>query len=138
MIEFTIHAENIRDLKAQMEGILKDLSESASIAEVPLASRAVKVEELVSKVEKISEPPTWLLEEDKVEEPKVQEPSAPVEENEQSIDDCRIAYFTARERGISNEQIKNLLASLGVERISALPKDKRGQFVIRLSELKVM
>lgn len=105
MIQIQITCEKPEELKDALKGLLRQFGSQATAASKESAPEA-KPEPAKQREEPRKEAQEW-----------------------PDIDVCRSIYFDAKKRGISNDEIKKVLTSLGAEKISSIPEDKRKAFV---------
>lgn len=108
MIQIQITCEKPEELKNALEELLKQLSGSANQPQKVEPEKTNASHAQPEKADAAKEPATG---------------------NEPSIDVCRSVYFEAKKRGVSNDEIKKVLTSMGAEKISSIPENKRATFV---------
>lgn len=105
MIQIQITCEKPEELKDALEGLLRQFGGQPTEA-VKEAAPEAKPEQAKQREEPRREDQEW-----------------------PDIDVCRSIYFDAKKRGVPNDEVKKVLTSLGAEKISSIPEDKRAAFV---------
>lgn len=111
MIKLEIQAETIPELVKQVQELAKNFNEV----------REKKVEEVKTPSTSKETPAEKFVNEIKAEAP--------------TTDDCRLAYIDATHAGVSKEKVKEILSELKVERITAIPEEKRETFINKVKAL---
>lgn len=107
MIQISITCEKAEQLKNELESLLKQLGGKAQ--------QTAKAEPEKPKAAQA--------------QPEKADGTKESAGNEPDIDVCRSVYFDAKKRGVSNDEVKSVLASLGADKISGLSEGKRSAFV---------
>lgn len=107
MIQISITCEKAEQLKDELESLLKQLGGKAQQTAKAEPEKPKAAQALLEKADGTNQ----------------------AAGNEPGIDVCRSVYFDAKKRGISNDEVKKVLASLGAEKISSIPEGKRAAFI---------
>lgn len=127
MIKLEIQAETIPELVKQVQDLAKNFN-AENVSRTTIMQPKVETKEAVevTKAPIKEEPKKETNAEKFVKEIKAAAPST---------DDCRLAYIDATHAGISKEKVKEILSELKVERITAIPEEKRETFISKVKAL---
>lgn len=125
MIKLEIQAETIPELVKQVQELAKNF-DLENVSRTTIVKPKIEVRE--KKVEEVKTPSTSkeTPAEKFVKELKAEAPTT---------DDCRLAYIDATHAGVSKEKVKEILSELKVERITAIPEEKRETFINKVKAL---
>lgn len=99
---------------------------------IKLEIQAETIPELVKQVQELAK--NFNLE--NASRTTIVKPKIEVREKETpTTDDCRLAYIDATHAGVSKEKVKEILSELKVERITAIPEEKRETFINKVKAL---
>ena len=125
MIKLEIQAETIPELVKQVQELAKNFNidnvSRTTIVQPKIEVREKTADEVKSSAIKKETPAEKFVKELKAEAP--------------TTDDCRLAYIDATHAGVSKEKIKEILSELKVERITAIPEEKRETFISKVKAL---
>lgn len=125
MIKLEIQAETILELVKQVQELAKNFNidnvSRTTIVQPKIEVRKKTADEVKSSAIKKETPAEKFVNEIKAEAP--------------TTDDCRLAYIDATHAGVSKEKVKEILSELKVERITAIPEEKRETFISKVKAL---
>ena len=133
MIKLEIQAETIPELVKQVKELAKNFNVE-NVSRTTIMQPKVETREAVEVTTKAS-----IKEEPKKEEPKKETDAEKfvkeIKAAAPSTDDCRLAYIDATHAGVTKAQIKAILNELNVEKITAIPEEKRQTFIDKVKAL---